>query len=141
MLYDVNEKREQDMILEAFGDYIRGQDCFDIVYSEKFGYLWVSPKREMDFAMKRLKTVERMLKSFFHDIIDDVIYSPDNPSQEKEAGFKLTEYEVRESRRRITAILETIKTENRLRYLDMMDAYIKEFSNELKAEYKWDWEE
>lgn len=61
MLYLANEKRELETILEAFEGYILGQDWFDIVYSKKFGYLWVSPKLEMDYTMKRLNTAEKML--------------------------------------------------------------------------------
>ena len=81
MLYLANEKRELETILEAFEGYILGQDWFDIVYSKKFGYLWVSPKLEMDYTMKRLNTAEKMLESFFHDIISDVVFSPENPTQ------------------------------------------------------------
>ena len=126
-------KVELETILEAFEGYILGQDWFDIVYSKKFGYLWVSPKLEMDYTMKRLNTAERMLESFFHDIISDVVFSPENPTQEHK-NSDLTEYEERESRRRITAILETINnTEDRMRYLDLLDAYIKAYPEKLRT--------
>ena len=46
----------------------------------------------------------------------------------------MTEYEERESRRRITAILETINnTEDRMRYLDLLDAYIKAYPEKLRT--------
>ena len=126
-------KVELETILEAFEGYILGQDWFDIVYSKKFGYLWVSPRREMDYTMKRLNTAEKMLESFFHDIISDVVFSPENPTQEHN-NSDLTEYEERESRRRITAILETINnTEERMRYLDLLDAYIKAYPEKLRT--------
>ena len=133
MLYLANEKRELETILEAFEGYILGQDWFDIVYSKKFGYLWVSPKLEMDYPMKRLNTAEKMLESFFHDIISDVVFSPENPTQEHN-NSDLTEYEERESRRRITAIQETINNpEDRMRYLDLLDAYNTAYPEKLRT--------
>ena len=124
MLYPEDVKRELDTIIEAFGEYTRGQDYFDIVYSEKIGYLWIAvPGPGVFIEAKRLKTVKEMLESFFHDVIDDVIFSPDNPAKDH-MDLELTEYEERESRRWITEILETIESDNKARYLELMNAYI-----------------
>lgn len=123
MLYPGDVKRELDSIVEAFDEYTRGQDYFDIVYSEKFGYLWVAAPCLEAIEAKRLKTVKEMLESFFHDVIDDVIFSSDNPTKDR-MDLELTEYEERESRRWITEILETIESDNKARYLELMNAYI-----------------
>ena len=111
MTYTTEEKRTLDKILNAFGDYIREQDFFDIVYSE------------------RMDTPERLLGSLFNDIINDVIFSPDNPKQEHE-HLTLTEYEETECRRRITAILKTMEVEDAAHYLDFLDTYIKAYQED-----------
>ena len=119
-------KNKLDVILKAFDDYIREHDCFDIVYSEKIGYVKLPvphPENEVPAVMD---TPETLLDALFNEIINDVVFSPDNPKREHIDSI-LTEYEETESRRRITAILETVDGEDKTRYLDFMDAYIKEY--------------
>ena len=108
MTYTTEEKRTLDKILNAFGDYIREQDFFDIVYSEKVGYVRILARNLADECPEWMDTPERLLGSLFNDIINDVIFSPDNPKQEHE-HLTLTEYEETECRRRITAILKTME--------------------------------
>lgn len=130
MTYTIEEKRVLDNILKAFGDYIRGQDFFDIVYSEKIGYVRILVHNLEDEAVELLDTPERLLDSLFNDIVNDVIFSSNNPHQEHE-HLTLTEYEESESRRRITAILETIEGEEQARYFDFLDTYIKAYPDTL----------
>lgn len=124
MLYPADVKRELETILDAFEEYIRGQDYFDVIYSEKFGYLWIAVPGPGVFDVRTLNTANEMLESLFRDVIDTVVFSPDNPTQEH-MDLDLTEYEEREGRRWITAILETIETEDKAHYLDLLDVYIK----------------
>lgn len=130
MTYTIEEKRVLDNILKAFGDYIRGQDFFDIVYSEKIGYVRILVHNLEDEAVELLDTPERLLDSLFNDIVNDVIFSPNNPQQEHE-HLALTEYEESESRCRITAILETIEGEEQARYFNFLDTYIKAYQGTL----------
>lgn len=125
-------KDKLNLILRAFGEYIRGRDDFDIVYSEKIGYIGIQMscpgdgEPEVLNMPEILNTPEAMLDVLFNEIINDVMFSPDNPRQEH-YGSTLTEYEETESRRRITAILETIEGEDKNRYLAFLDRYIREF--------------
>ena len=73
-----------------------------------------------------MDTPETLLDALFNEVINDVIFSPDNPQQEHN-NPALTEYEEAESRRRITAILKTMEGEDKARYLDFLDTYIKEY--------------
>ena len=119
-------KDKLDAILKAFEDYIRVHDCFDIVYSEKIGYVKLQvphPDNEVPVVMN---TPEALLDALFNEIINDVVFSPDNPQQEHD-DQTLTEYEEAESRRRIMAILETMQGDDKARYLDFLDTYIKEY--------------
>lgn len=139
MLYPADVKRELEAILEIFEEYMQGQNYFDIIYSEKFGYIWIAVPSPGVFDVRKLNTAEKMLESFFHDMIDDVIFSPENPVQEHNS-FELTEYEARESRCQIAAILKTVNNpEDRMRYLDLMDGYIKAYPKKFKV--VWEWEE
>ena len=121
-------KDKLEAILNAFGDYIKAHDCFDIVYSEKIGYVKLQvphPDNEVPVVMN---TPEALLDALFNEIINDVVFSPDNPQQEHD-DQTLTEYEEAESRRRIMAILETMQGDDKARYLDFLDTYIKEYQN------------
>lgn len=139
MVQTVENKRKLDAILEAFGDYIRGQDFFDIVYSEKVGYVRILARNLEDEGPERMDTPEKLLDSLFNDIINDVLFSPDNPNQTHE-HLILSEYEETESRRRITAILETMEDEDKARYLDFLDSYIKAYQED-GAKRRWQYGE
>ena len=119
-------KDKLDAILKAFDDYIREHDFFDIVYSEKIGYVKLQVPHPDNEVPAVMDTPETLLDALFNEIINDVVFSPDNPQQEH-SDPTLTEYEETESRRRITAILKTMEDGDKARYLDFLDTYIKEY--------------
>lgn len=129
MRQTIETKQKLDAILKAFGDYIREQDFFDIVYSEKVGYICILARNLADECPEWMDTPERLLGSLFNDIINDAIFSPDNSKQEHE-HLTLTEYEETECRRRITAILKTMEVEDAAHYLDFLDTYIKAYQED-----------
>ena len=129
MRQTIETKQKLDAILKAFGDYIREQDFFDIVYSEKVGYVRILARNLADECPEWMDTPERLLGSLFNDIINDAIFSPDNSKQEHE-HLTLTEYEETECRRRITAILKTMEGEDAAHYLDFLDTYIKAYQED-----------
>ena len=122
-------KNELDAIFHTFEHYIRQHDYFDILYSEKFGYIRVAAiGQSMEEEMNILNTPKKMLKALFNDIINDVVYSPDNPVKAHYGLDALTEYEETESRRRIAAILEAIENKaDRDRYFSFLDEYIRAY--------------
>ena len=115
-----------DSILRAFGDYIREHDGFDIVYSAKIGYVKLQAPRPDNEVPEVLDTPETLLDALFNEIINDVVFSPDNPQQTHDDPT-LTEYEETESRRRISAILDTMEDRDKVRYLNFMDAYLEHY--------------
>lgn len=126
MIYTTDEKRILDDILKAFADYIRGHDNFDIVYSEKIGYVKLQTLRPSDELPEVVSTPETLLDVLFNEIIKDVVFSSDNPRREHDDPT-LTEYEKNESRRRIMAILKTMEGGDKACYLNFLDTYIKEY--------------
>ncbi len=123
MIYTTEQKRKLDDILKAFGDYIDGQNYFDIVYSKKVGYVWIviDPPGEGSVP---LDTLESMLDNLFNDIINDVVAPRESTSLTE--TLTLTEREETECRRRITAILEQIEGGG-AEYLEYLDEYIRDY--------------
>lgn len=124
MTNTTDEKHILDNILKAFGAYIREHDSFDIVYSEKIGYVKLQAPHPDKEVVEVMDTPETLLGALFLEVINDVAFSPDNPRHDDPA---LTEHEEMESRRRIKAILETMEDGDKARCLDFLDKYIKEY--------------
>ena len=125
MIYTTEQKKKLDAILKAFESYIDGQDYFDIVYSKKIGYTWIVVDPPGGAGAEQLDTPEKMLDVLFNQVINDVINSPENTTHIPDART-LTEWEEAESRRQLTAILETIE-DGRAEYLNYLDTYIKDY--------------
>lgn len=132
MIYTEAIKKELDTILKAFEGYIQGQNYFDIVYSKKIGYVWLIIDPPGAAGAELLDTPEKMLDALFNDIINEVINAPENTTHIPDV-LTLTKYEETESRRRITAILETIE-EGGTKYLKYLDSYIKEYKDDASVE-------
>jgi len=124
MVYSEDVRKRFDTILEAFENCIDGQDYFDIVYSKKIGYVWIVVDEPSTAGAEQLNTPEAMLDSLFNDIINDVIAPRESTSLTE--AHSLTEREEAECRRRITAILETIK-DGAGEHLDYLDSYLKDY--------------
>ena len=121
-------KNELDAIFHTFESYIRQNDYFDILYSEKFGYIRVVEVNSLNPDIEALDTPKKMLKFLFDDIINDVVYSPDNPVKAHYVTSGMTEYEETESRRCAAAILETVENEeDRARYSSLWEECIKAY--------------
>lgn len=126
MIHITNEKRTLDNILKAFDDYIRKHDSFDIVYSAKIGYVKLQAPYPRDETPEVVNTPEDLLDALFLEIINDVMFSPDNPRREHNDSA-MTRHEKMECRRRIAAILETMEDGDKARCLDFMETYIGEY--------------
>lgn len=96
----MNRNSEMEKIYRAFEEYIRNQNYFDIVYSEKLGYLRILVQAPEEGAAV-LDSAEKMLEYLSGDIISDVVYSPLNP-KENRSDLTLTEHEKTESLRRLS---------------------------------------
>lgn len=73
MVYTAEIKKQLDNIMEAFADYIRRQSYFDILYSEKAGYLRIIAEAPDDEAPMRIDTPDELLETLIDDMADDVI--------------------------------------------------------------------
>ena len=117
MVYTEAEKKKIDNILKAFSGFIKEQDYFDIVYSEKMGYVKLLVEMESE-PVSVIATAEEMLHTLCDEVISETVFSPQNPSH------RLTAEVEAESRNRLMAIIMQIQ-EDREYYLDYAAQYIQ----------------
>ena len=123
--YTEAEKRRIDNILKAFAAFIREQNYFDIVYSEKLGYVQLFTGPEETEPVTVLPTAEDVIETLFYEVTTEVVYDPNNRRPDPDA-LKLSEEEETESRYRLTEILDGME-EDRDHWIAYMDAYFKDY--------------
>lgn len=126
MVYSDDEKRTLNKIFDAFKEYIQGHQEFDIVYSEKIGYVRLQVSSPHDEIAETIRTPENLLDTLFTEIINEVVYSSEN-STHAHMDSAMTEQEKAESCRRITSILETMEEPYKTRYLAFLENYMEEY--------------
>lgn len=121
MVYSKGEKQKLDNILSAFHDYIQTHTYFDILYSDKIGYVRMKVEDPDDGeGLIVIRSAVKMLDVLFNEIINDVRFADQGKQHFSE---KLTEEEAGEARRRITAILKPMGAEGE-DYLHFLDFYL-----------------
>ena len=128
--YTEAEKRRIDNILKAFANFIREQNYFDIVYSEKVGYVQLLTGRAETEPATILKTAEELVDTLFYEVTNKVVYDPNNQRPNRDT-LELSEYEESESRRLLTEIVDTME-EDRDCWTAYLDAYFKDYQGSFK---------
>lgn len=131
-VYTEAEKHRIDIVLKAFAEFIKGQNYFDIMYSEKVGYVQILVDLCETEPVSVIKSTEEMMDTLIYEVISEVVDSPENQRIDKDA-LELTEYEETESRRRLTAIVEKIQ-EEREYWMTYIDQYLKDYQERFKNE-------
>jgi len=121
--YTEEEKHRIDNILKAFADFIREQNYFDIVYSEKLGYVQLFTGPEETEPATVLRSAEDVIETLFYEVTTEAVYDPNNQRPDHDA---LSEEEETESRRRLTEIVDRME-EDRDHWIAYMDAYFKDY--------------
>lgn len=75
-MYTPQEKQRIDRVLAAFGKYIEADKNFDICYSNKLGYLFISinEKTGVVYAPKQIADLDELLYELFYQISEEVRY-------------------------------------------------------------------
>ena len=126
MVYTEAEKKKIDNILKAFSGFIKEQDYFDIVYSEKIGYVKLLVEMESE-PPSVIETAEEMLDTLCDEVISETVFSPRNPSHCLTAEAKT------ESRSRLMAIIMQME-EDREYYLDYTAQYVQKCHDEYDSD-------
>lgn len=71
MIYTSEEKQRMELLLSAFAPYWEDHPYYDIVYSQKAGYLCVITEEDADNTYFRIKSFEDMLRMFVDDYLSD----------------------------------------------------------------------
>ena len=123
MIYAAEEKSRMDYLLNIFGEYIRGNKKFDIVYSEKLGYLSfvINTKKGIIEELNPLRDFDALLNELFFQISGDV-------RDLKMIGYHddidLFPEEIVETRRRVEPILNTM-AQDREYCIAALDYYLE----------------
>ena len=128
--YTEAEKRRIDNILKAFADFIREQDYFDILYSEKLGYVQLYTKQNETEPVTVLKTAKEVADTLFYEVTSEVVYDPNNQRLEHDT-LKLSAYEEAESRRRLMEIVGAME-EDRDHWTAYIDTYLRDYQENFK---------
>lgn len=128
--YTEAEKHRIDNILKAFADFIREQDYFDILYSEKLGYVQLYTKQNETEPVTVLKTAKEVADTLFYEVTSEVVYDPNNQRLEHDT-LKLSAYEEAESRRRLMEIVGAME-EDRDHWTAYIDTYLRDYQENFK---------
>ena len=128
--YTEAEKHRIDNILKAFADFIREQDYFDILYSEKLGYVQLYTKQNETEPATVLKTAKEVADTLFYEVTSEVVYDPNNQRPEHDT-LKLSAYEEAESRRRLMEIVGAME-EDRDHWTAYIDTYLRDYQENFK---------
>jgi len=118
-----------DATLKVFDIYIQEQDYFDIVYSEKIGYVRILVNRPGNAGAEVMDTPETLLYALFNDIIGEVINALGNRDPLADSPT-LNVSEETDCRHRITEILGTIKGDSSA----YLDSYLKQYQERYKRD-------
>ena len=117
-------RKRQDDILKAFDDYIQRQRYFDIVYSNKFGYIWIALDETRVAGTVRLNTPEKMMDLLFNDVIEETIAHGSRLSHEPDGLTKDDKARVYDL---IAGILEMIG-DDKSYYLHYLNSYLNSYT-------------
>ena len=121
MIYTAEEKSRMDYLLATFGDYIRGNKRFDVVSSDKLGYIVMNIDKDEVQVLLQIKDYDTLLNNMFNQISDDVLAL-------KLVGYhddiELFPEEIIEVRRRVEPILNTM-SQDREYCLAALDYYLE----------------
>lgn len=125
MVYTPEQKAEIDNILRVFEKYIKEHPCFDIVYSEKLGYLNIVIESDDFETVAQIPSQTRVTDILFNEMVNDVIYGPD--SGEHYMDGILSEKEKEGVRGLLARILKNARKVEQVYYRTLLERYFERF--------------
>ena len=123
-MYTAQEKQRMERVLAAFGEYIEGNDWFDICYSPKIGYflILIDKKYGLICPPTVIEGFDTLLTELFFHVGHDV--RDLDLTGEYHDDIELFPIEIEETRRRLLAILSTMD-EDREYCIARMEHYLE----------------
>lgn len=126
MPYSKEEKSRIDGLLEVFSDYIKGHYYFDIVYSEKVGYVrLVVAEDGSDMPPVFIGSYDELLEVLFNEVAVDVYQLKlEGPHFET----SLTPLEQIETRKRLLSYIDKMGVEEKEYALEFLETFLIEYN-------------
>jgi len=107
-IYTAEEKHRIESIRKGFGNYIKKHSYFDILYSEKVGYVFLIVDPEADAQYIPIKSAREFIFFLYEQITNDVLLEKDAAFY---GDFVLTEEKREECFCRIGDIVQNMEEE------------------------------
>ena len=121
MHYLPEEKKKITALFNAFHAYLENHWAIDVVYSARFGYVYVAGMDARSNCV--IKNAEHLFALLVDDIIMDVIFSKENELRTED---ELAQSERMEIRRRVAGILATMR-EGQEAYMRLLERIMEAF--------------
>ncbi len=109
-------------VMAAFGSYISQSTSFDILFSEKFGYILITEEEIQPFVW--IKSEFELLSFLFQEVICDVVSASSNKEERKTEDISLEKI-LTEGRIRVAEYLRNTKRNQQ--YLSYFDQMVKKY--------------
>lgn len=75
MIYTKQEKQKLDRVISVFAERLKESDAFDLVWSDKVGYVLLDISTNYDYvdSARRIETAEELCRLMLEDIALDVL--------------------------------------------------------------------
>ena len=120
MIYTLEEKARMDRLIAAFADSIAASEEFELLYSDKVGFLSMYVHNGSAEGIKEIKNFDDLLIFLFRQISGEVKALK---LADGHYNVNLLPVEVEETRRRAVAILNTLE-EDREYCLKRLEEYL-----------------
>ena len=80
MIYTKQEKQKLDRVISVFAERLKESDAFDLVWSDKVGYVLLDISTNYDYvdSARRIETAEELCRLMLEDIALDVLLLTEN---------------------------------------------------------------
>ena len=80
MIYTKQEKQKLDRVISVFAERLKESDAFDLVWSDKVGYVLLDISTNYDYvdSARRIETAEGLCELMLEDIALDVLLLTEN---------------------------------------------------------------
>ena len=124
MRYTPEEKARMDRLMEIFGEYVQGSKTFEILYSEKVGFIYIDVFNDKPQGFDWIDDYEDLCENLCNEIMNDV---RDLKLVGDHGSCWSSPVEIEEARRRITGYLDRIADEeDRAFCFEVMEAFLAE---------------
>lgn len=133
MIYTPAEKEKLDKVFAAFQDYIQQHTCFDILYSDKIGYIQLLteyPEDGGEFTV--IDSAKDLMEILFLELAMDLLSAESTMTH---MSSQLSEAQEHELRNRVKQYLKPLGREAGC-YLELFEYFLEQFDKDINWELR-----